>query len=110
MSEQRPCWFSGIRCDHGVGITMESGVGMAKLDREQLIDLVARIASAEGSEEQLDEWLTQLQDSVADPHISDHIFWDFSNPPLTPGQIVDKALAYRPIVLGGPEQPTIPTE
>ncbi|MEV6097416.1 hypothetical protein [Nocardia sp. NPDC051981] len=76
---------------------------MAKLDREQLIELVARLASAEGSDEQLNEWLTQLQDSVADPQISDHIFWDFSDPPLTPEQIVDKALAYRPIVLGGPE-------
>ncbi|MRH91996.1 hypothetical protein GFY24_31935 [Nocardia sp. SYP-A9097] len=76
---------------------------MAKLDREQLIELVARIASAEGSDEQLNEWLTQLQDSVADPHISNHIFWDFSDPPLTPEQIVDKALAYQPIALGGPD-------
>ncbi|WP_433593943.1 hypothetical protein [Nocardia sp. CA-145437] len=83
---------------------------MAKLDREQLIELVARVARAEGSDEQLDEWLTQLHDSVADPHISDHIFWDFSDPPLTPEQIVDKALAYQPIVPVGPEQPTIPTE
>ncbi|UGT44135.1 hypothetical protein LTV02_12410 [Nocardia yamanashiensis] len=57
---------------------------MARLDREQLIELVARIQNVEGSEEELDEWLTQLQDSVADPHISDHLFWDFSDPPLTP--------------------------
>ncbi|MFF0636833.1 hypothetical protein ACFYTS_30510 [Nocardia sp. NPDC004151] len=83
---------------------------MAKLDRVQLIELVARVASGEGSDEQLDEWLTQLQDSVADPRISDYIFWDFSDPPLTAEQIVDKSLAYRPIVLGGPEQPTVPTE
>ncbi|NKY46070.1 hypothetical protein [Nocardia cerradoensis] len=76
---------------------------MARLDRKQLIELVARIQNVEGSEEQLDEWLMQLQDSVADPHISDHLFWDFSDPPLTPEQIVDKALAYRPIVLGGPD-------
>ncbi|WP_228811675.1 hypothetical protein [Nocardia otitidiscaviarum] len=76
---------------------------MADLDRGQLVELVARIASAEGSDEQLDEWLTQLTNTVADPRISDYIFWDFSDPPLTPEQIVDKALAYRPIELGGPE-------
>ncbi|WP_433562860.1 hypothetical protein ACQP1O_36350 [Nocardia sp. CA-151230] len=76
---------------------------MARLDREQLIELVARIQNVEGSGEQLDEWLAQLQDSVADPHISDHIFWDFSDPPSPPEQIVDRALAYRPIVLGGPD-------
>ncbi|MGW4356212.1 hypothetical protein ACWELJ_29410 [Nocardia sp. NPDC004582] len=76
---------------------------MTRLDREQLIELVARIQNVEGTEAQLDEWLARLQDSVADPNISDHIFWDFSDPPLTPAQIVDKALAYRPIVLGGPD-------
>ncbi|MFE3800181.1 hypothetical protein [Nocardia tengchongensis] len=76
---------------------------MAELDREQLIELVARIQNVAGSEEQLDEWLGQIQDSIADPHISDYLFWDFTEPPLTPEQIVDRALAYRPIVLGGPD-------
>ncbi|QVI23955.1 hypothetical protein KHQ06_14840 [Nocardia tengchongensis] len=56
---------------------------MAELDREQLIELVARIQNVAGSEEQLDEWLGQIQDSVADPHISDYLFWDFTEPPLT---------------------------
>ncbi|MFE3194936.1 hypothetical protein ACFXHA_38435 [Nocardia sp. NPDC059240] len=79
------------------------GTPMARLDREQLIELVEHIQNVEASDEQLDEWLARLQDSLADPRISDHIFWDSSDPPLTPAQIVDKALAYRPIVLGGPD-------
>ncbi|UGT44130.1 hypothetical protein LTV02_12385 [Nocardia yamanashiensis] len=76
---------------------------MAELDREHLIELVGLIQNAAGSEKQLDEWLGRIQDSVSDPNISDYIFWDFTEPPLTAEQIVDRALAYRPIVLGGPD-------
>lgn len=47
--------------------------------------------------------MAALQESVSDPKIGDYIFWDNSNPPLTPEQIVDKALAYQPIALGDSE-------
>ncbi|APE37130.1 hypothetical protein BOX37_27970 [Nocardia mangyaensis] len=76
---------------------------MPQLDRQQLIDLVTRLSEGQGTEEEQDQWMTTLKESVSDPKISDYIFWDNSNPPLTPEQIVDKALAYQPIALGGPE-------
>ncbi|AYF79666.1 hypothetical protein D7D52_37020 [Nocardia yunnanensis] len=71
------------------------------MDREQLIGLVTKLYEGQGDEAQQDEWLEALNGAVADPRISDYIFWDDSNPRLTPEQIVDKALAYKPIVLGG---------
>ncbi|MVU78268.1 hypothetical protein GPX89_13565 [Nocardia sp. ET3-3] len=71
--------------------------------REELIELVTRLYEGQGDETEQDAWLQTLKDSVADPRISDYIFWDNSNPRLTPEQIVDKALAYRLIALGGPE-------
>ncbi|MFI1919361.1 hypothetical protein [Nocardia sp. NPDC020380] len=76
---------------------------MAALDRDQLIELVTRLYEGQGDEAEQDAWLQTLKDSVADPRIGDYIFWDDSDPRLTPEQIVDKALAYRPIALGGPE-------
>lgn len=69
------------------------------MEREQLIELVDKIRSGEGTEEQEDQWLAELKASVSDPRISDYIFWDRSDPPLTGEQIVDRALAYRPIEL-----------
>lgn len=69
------------------------------MDREQLIELVEKIRSGEGTEEQEDQWLAELKAAVSDPRISDYIFWDRSDPPLTAEQIVDRALAYRPMEL-----------
>ncbi|MDT9693339.1 e9imm peptide [Streptomyces sp. P9(2023)] len=44
------------------------------------------------------EILSVLERGLACPHISNYIVWDF-DPELTAEQIVDKALAYRPIAL-----------
>ncbi|MFE3194245.1 hypothetical protein ACFXHA_34930 [Nocardia sp. NPDC059240] len=74
---------------------------MTGVDRAQLVDLVNRLYEGQGDESQQDEWLRTLKDAVADPRVGDYIFWDDSNPRLTPEQIVDKALAYNPIALGG---------
>ncbi|MEV6221924.1 hypothetical protein AB0M13_09765 [Nocardia fluminea] len=76
---------------------------MPQLDRQQLIDLVTRLSEGQSTEEEQDQWMATLKAPVSDPKISDYIFWDNSNPPLTPEQIVDKALAYQPIALGGSE-------
>ncbi|WP_067651612.1 bacteriocin immunity protein [Nocardia harenae] len=76
---------------------------MAMLDRGQMLELVTKLCEGRGTDEQHQEWLDTLEAGVADPQIGDYIFWDESDPPLTPEQIVDKALAYRPIALGGPE-------
>jgi hypothetical protein len=69
------------------------------VNRDELIELVERIRSGDGSEDQEDQWVVDLKAAVADPRIADYIFWDKSDPPLTADQIVDRALAYRPIEL-----------
>lgn len=72
---------------------------MDKLSRAELIALVQKIESAEGTEEEQDEWMRLLERNVPDPAVSDLIYWTF--PELTPEGIVDRALAYRPIPLPG---------
>ncbi len=64
--------------------------------REQIIGLVNQILDVENhSEEELDRLEEKLKSGVIDPDISDYIFWD----DLTPEQIADKALSYKPICL-----------
>lgn len=65
------------------------------MTREELIQLVEKIMKAEGSEQELDDLLDLLMDNVADPDVSNYIYYD----DLTAEQVVDKALAYRPIQL-----------
>lgn len=77
---------------------------MEKLNREQLIELVGRLIRGEGDDEETqDRWMSQIEASVPDPNVVGYIYHDFSTPPLTPEQIVDKAISYQPIALGGPE-------
>lgn len=67
----------------------------AKLTREELIELVRKIINCEGTEAQVDEMIAVLQQNVSDPEVTDYIFWEDN----TPEEVVDKALAYKPIVL-----------
>ncbi len=69
------------------------------LSRAELIQLVQRIQDGEGSEQQQDEWLELLTCQVPHPEVSNLIFWNEED--WTAEQIVDAALAYRPIILGG---------
>ncbi len=69
------------------------------LSRTELIQLVQRILDGEGSEQQQDEWLELLIRQVPHPEVSNLIFWNDED--WTAEQIVDEALVYRPIVLGG---------
>ena len=69
---------------------------MKLLSREQIIDLINQILDVENhSEEEINRLVEKLESGVIDPNISDYIFWDN----LTPGQIADKALSYKPICL-----------
>ena len=66
------------------------------LSREEIIDLIKEITDVSGkTEEQIDGLLEKLQNGVLDPEISDYIFWS----DMTPEEIADKALAYKPILL-----------
>lgn len=70
---------------------------LKKLTREKLINLVNRIVECEGSEEEIDEMIEVVKRNVPHPEISDLIYWNDEE--LTPEQIVDKALEYKPIQL-----------
>ncbi|WP_163859807.1 e9imm peptide [Paenibacillus elgii] len=67
------------------------------LSREELIELVEQVMQCSGEEWEMDIWLDMITSSVADPSISDYIFW--SDEDLSAEEIVDKALAYKPILL-----------
>ena len=70
---------------------------LKKLTREELTNLVNKIVECEGSEEEIDEMIEIVKRNVPHPEISDLIYWNEEE--LTPEQIVDKALNYKPIVL-----------
>ncbi|PEP80682.1 hypothetical protein CN581_14400 [Bacillus toyonensis] len=70
---------------------------LKKLTREELIDLVSKIVDCEGAEEEIDEMIEVVEKNVPHPEVSDLIYWNDED--LTPEQIVDIALAYKPIQL-----------
>ena len=69
---------------------------MNLLTREKIIDIVTRLQKCDyPTEEETDKALEELKKGVIDPNISNYIFWD----ELTPEEIADKALSYKPILL-----------
>lgn len=66
-------------------------------DHAQLVERVRKLMNAEGTEAELDIMLTELQKQLPYAEISNLIFWDDRD--LTPEQIVEEALAARPIQL-----------
>ncbi|WP_164251410.1 hypothetical protein [Streptomyces sp. S4.7] len=67
------------------------------MPREELISLVSRIMSGGDPEEVGEQLMVRLARNLIDPQVSDYIF--YSAPPLSAEEVVDKALAYRPIAL-----------
>lgn len=68
------------------------------MTREEAIPLVERLMTPETPEEESSEILATLERGLACPHISDYIFWD-PDAELTPGKVVDRVMAYKPIAL-----------
>ncbi|MFD6994382.1 hypothetical protein [Streptomyces sp. NPDC059943] len=68
-----------------------------RMSRDELISLVRRIMAGEDSEEVGDQLMERLAEQVTDPLVSAYIF--YSSPELSPEEVVDKALAYRPIAI-----------
>jgi hypothetical protein len=76
---------------------MNHSGGIDMSDHLHLIDLVRKLMNAEGTEDEQDNMLTELQQQLPHAEISNLIFWDDRD--LTPEQIVEEALAARPIIL-----------
>ncbi|MBQ5445237.1 MAG: hypothetical protein IIT48_01025 [Lachnospiraceae bacterium] len=65
------------------------------MTREELILLVDKIMKCQGSEKEIDEMMELLEKNVIDPEVSNYIFYEEN----TPEEVIDKALAYKPIIL-----------
>jgi len=69
---------------------------MKLLTRAEIIELINDILDVEHhTEKELDDLLHELENGVIDPYVSDYIYYD----ELSPEEIADKALAYKPIYL-----------
>lgn len=70
---------------------------MPSRSRDELIRLVQQIMDAGLPEREHDALLKRLKQSVLHPRVSDLIY--YSDPELAAEEVVDHALAYRPIAL-----------
>jgi len=67
------------------------------LSKKELVELVDKIMQGEGTEEEIDEMINLLEKNVPHPEVSHLIFWPEKE--LTPEEIVEEALNYKPILL-----------
>lgn len=74
-----------------------------KPTRHQLVDLVAKLQRGEGTEDEEDAWLTFVDRHVPAPSVSDLIY--YSDPELSADEVIERAFAYRPIILGPAAEP-----
>ncbi|WP_157641369.1 e9imm peptide [Longispora albida] len=65
--------------------------------RERARVLIGIIRDPTLPEELIDEPMTELARILSCPHVSDYLFHE--NPELSVEEVIDKALAYRPIAL-----------
>ena len=65
------------------------------MTRDELITLVDKIMKCQGSEEEIDDLIKLLEKNVLDPEVTNYIFYEEN----TPEEVVDRALAYKPILL-----------
>ena len=66
--------------------------------KSEMVALTQRILDMNYTEEELPDLIEQLKQSTGCPNVSDLIFW--SKRAMTAAEIVNEALAYRPIILG----------
>jgi hypothetical protein len=67
-------------------------------DKAEMVALVQRIMDGLGTEEELADMVDLLKRSTACPAVSDLIF--YSKRPMSAAEVVEAALAHRPIILG----------
>jgi hypothetical protein len=81
----------------GAGVTMDK-------DRAELVEMARRVMDSDGTEDEIDALQLELERRVPMPRMSDLLFK--SDPPLAPEEVIDRALAYKPIPLGEPSSRT----
>lgn len=68
------------------------------MTRDELVTLVRRIMTCDGSEEEIDLMLDRLKASVPHPRVTDLIFYA-SDPNVSAEAVVDEALSYEPLII-----------
>ena len=72
---------------------------MKKLTEEEVLKLIKKVCDTEyNSEKECTDLLNIIRQNVPHPEVSNLIFKH--KPELTPEQILEKALSYKPIILG----------
>lgn len=67
------------------------------MNKDELIELVRKIIEVEGTEEEIDTYVDKVSKAVPHPEWMGLIYYDDRD--LTPEQVVEEALAYKPIRL-----------
>ena len=70
---------------------------MAEKSHSELVHMVQQLINADLAEQEEGRIIDDLKSSVLHPRITDLIYYNI--PKLTAGEVVEKALAYRPIEL-----------
>lgn len=65
------------------------------MTRKEMIALVNKIINCEGTEKEIDDMITLLEEITHCPDITNFIYYDEK----TPEQIINAALEYKPIIL-----------
>lgn len=74
-----------------------------KLSKSEIIKIVSKLYYGEDeSEEECSELIDVLEQNISDPNLYDYIFSGKYN--LTPEEIVEKALSYKPIITPPPKK------
>lgn len=73
---------------------------MKLLSKEEIVNLIEEIIEEieeceNKSDEDIERLIEKLQKGVLDPEVSNYIFWS----EMTPDEIADKVLEYKPIAL-----------
>ena len=70
------------------------------MERDELVNLVRRLAAADGTEEEQDALLELLEQNVPHPEVADLIYYPPGGNELSPEEIVDRALACQATRIG----------
>ena len=69
---------------------------MKLLSKEEIIEIIRDVLDVEHhTEAEIDALIRKLKNGVTDPQITNYIYYD----ELTPEEIAEKALSYKPICL-----------
>lgn len=68
---------------------------MEKLNKEELVEIVKRIRNGEGSDDEFDNWLQEIKQSVSHPEVFNVIIRNTEG--LNVEQIVDELINYRTV-------------